>query len=97
MLRAITKGEVLGRLRKAGVAGKVQATQALEAFRLYMSSEFPDIAKTDYEPLFVQDKVLVIRSHNAALQHALAEQEMEITHYITQTAGITVQRLRFRP
>ncbi|EKD76253.1 MAG: hypothetical protein ACD_43C00174G0001 [uncultured bacterium] len=96
-MRTITRGDFLRCLRKAGVAGRVEATQALEAFRLYMASEFPEISVDDYEPLFVQDKVLVIRSHNAALQHALAEREVEITHFITQAAGIKVQQLRFRP
>lgn len=96
-MHSITRGDVLRRLRKAGVAGKVQATQALEAFRLYMMSEFPDVATTDYEPLFVHDKTLVIRSHSAALQHILSEQEADISRYITQAAGITVQHIRFRP
>lgn len=96
-LGAITRGDFLRRLRQVGVAGKVQATQALEAFRLYMASEFPQIATADYEPLFVQNKTLVIRSRNAALQQALAEQEAEISRYITQAAGITVQHIRFRP
>lgn len=96
-MQAITRGDVLRRLRKAGVAGKVQATQALEAFRLYMASEFPEVALTDYEPLFVHDKTLVIRSRSAALQHSLSEHETEISKYITQAAGITVHRLRFKP
>jgi len=97
MMRTISRGDFLSRLRKAGVAGKVQATQALEAFRLYMASEFPDIALTDCEPLFVQDKILVVRSRNAALQQTLAEREAEIGQFITQSAGITVEHIRFRP
>jgi hypothetical protein len=62
-----------------------------------MASELPGIAADQYEPLYVQEQVLVVRTRSAALQHALREREAEVVDYVTQAAGITVRQLRFRP
>lgn len=95
-MQGLTAGDFLKRLRHAGIAGQVQATQALEAFRLYVMSEFPTMTTADFEPLFVRSQQLVVRSTNAAFMQAVKDQEEEILRYIKQATGITVVAIRFR-
>lgn len=95
-MQGLSKGDILGRLRHAGVAGSVQASLVLEAFRLYVQSEFPDIDSKDCEPMFVRSGVLVVRSTNPALMQTLRRQEGEIADFIKQSTGSAIQRLQFR-
>lgn len=92
----ISKGDILKRLRHAGVAGSVQASLVLEAFRLYVQSEFPEVVPQDCEPLFIRNGVLVVKSTNPALMQTLRRHEEQITDYIKQSTGSTVERLQFR-
>lgn len=95
-MQGLTAGDFLKRLRQAGIAGQVQATQALEAFRLYVMSEFPTMTAADFEPLFVRSQQLIVRSTNAAFMQAVKDQEEDILRYIKQATGITVIAIRFR-
>ncbi len=95
-MHGISKGDILKRLRHAGVAGSVQASLVLEAFRLYVQSEFPEATPVDCEPLFIRSGVLVIRSTNPAVMQTLRRHEDQITDYIKQATGTTVERLQFR-
>lgn len=95
-MQGLTKGDILKRLRHAGVAGPVQASLVLEAFRLYVQSEFPDVMAEECQPLFVRAGALVVKSTNPSLMQALRSQETEITDYIKQATGGVVDRLQFR-
>ena len=96
MMQGLSQGDIVKRLQHAGIAGTVQASMVVEAFRLYLQSEFPDVTTMECEPMFVRDTVLVIRSTNPALMQTLREHELEITHYIKQVCGSNITRLQFR-
>jgi hypothetical protein len=95
-MQGLSKGDFMSRLRRAGVAGSVQASLVLEAFRLYIQSEFPDIEPSECEPLFVRSGVLVVKSTNPALMQTLRRQEDDIVTFIRQSTGSTIERLQFR-
>lgn len=93
---SLSKQDIIRRLHSAGIAGQVQASQAVEAFRLYLNSEFPDVTEEDCAALFVRQGVLVIRSVNPSLMHVLREHETEIVRFIDQVCGQKIHRLQFR-
>lgn len=95
-MQPLLHSDIQQRLRHAGIAGPVQASLVLEAFRLYVRSEFPDVTTAECEPLFVRDQVLVIRSTNPGLMQTLRDQQADIAAYIAQTSGTTITRLQFR-
>lgn len=95
-MQGLSKGDFMRRLRHAGVAGSVQASLVLEAFRLYIQSEFPDIEAAECEPLFMRNGVLVIKSTNPALMQTLRRQEDDLIAYIKQSTGSGIERLQFR-
>lgn len=95
-MQPLQSGDFLRRLRQAGIAGQVQASQVLQAFRFYIESEFPEGTAADIEPLFVRGKELVVRSHNPALMQAVKDREGEITRYIMQATRIPLDQIRFR-
>lgn len=96
MMQSLSQGDIVKRLKHAGIAGTVQASMAVEAFRLYLQSEFPEATTAECEPMFVRDSVLVIRSTNPALMQTLREQEADIARYIEQVCGSAITRLQFR-
>lgn len=96
MMQSLSQGDIVKRLKHAGIAGTVQASMAVEAFRLYLQSEFPEVTTTECEPMFVRDSVLVIRSTNPALMQTLREHEPDIARYIEQVCGSAITRLQFR-
>lgn len=95
-MRGLSQGDLLGRLRHAGIAGQVRASQAKEAFLLYLASEFPDVPSTTIEPLYVREHVLTVRCTSPALTQQLHEQEVEICQYVTAATGMKVEKLTFR-
>lgn len=95
-MEPLLHGDILKRLHHAGIAGPVQASLVLEAFRLYLQSEFPDVTTEDCEPIFLRGTVLVIRSTNPALMQRLRDRETDITQYINQACSGKVERLQFR-
>ena len=95
-LQALSQGDILKRLHHAGIAGPVQASLVLDAFRLYLRSEFPDVTTEECDPLFLRGPVLVVRSINPALMQRLRDQEPNITAYLNQACGATIERLQFR-
>ncbi len=96
MMQGLSQGDIVKRLQHAGIAGTVQASMVVEAFRLYLQSEFPEVTTTECEPMFVRDSVLVVRSTNPALMQTLREHEPDITRYIQQVCGSSITRLQFR-
>ena len=95
-MQPLRQGDILKRLRHAGIAGPVQASLVLDAFRLYVRSEFPEVTADECEQLFVRGTVLVVRSTNPALMQRLRDQEADITDYINRACGGQVERLQFR-
>lgn len=95
-MQPLSQGDILKRLHHAGIAGPVQASLILEAFRLYLRSEFPDVMAAECEPVFVRGSVLVVRSTNPALMQTLRDCEADITQYINRACGGKVERLQFR-
>lgn len=95
-MQALSHHDILKRLRHAGIAGPVQASLVLDAFRLYLRSEFPDVTSDECEPLFLRGAVLVVRSTNPALMQRLRDQEANLTSYLNQACGAKIERLQFR-
>ncbi|MFA6475282.1 MAG: DciA family protein [Patescibacteria group bacterium] len=95
-MQAISKQDILKRLNQAGVANTVQAAMVVEAFQLYLASEFPDINANDCTPLFVQGGVLVVRSTHPELMHCLRDRQTDICEYVLKTTGKIITRLQFR-
>ncbi len=95
-LKPITSSDLIRRVRHAGIAGQVQASQVMAAFQHYLASEFPQLEKGEVEPLFVRQKQLVVRSFNPALREAVREREIEIVDYLRQSTGVVIERIFWR-
>ncbi len=95
-LAPITKKDILKQLNRAGVTKGVQASQALEAFQLYINSEIPKIGNTDAKPLFIRQGVIMVKTSSPAVSHIIKQHEIDILKYLNQTTSLTVKEIRFR-
>lgn len=95
-LQRLTEGDILKHLNKTGLSQKVQASQAMEAFRLFVQSELPGINQEDIEPLFIRHNTLVVRTHVPAVAQLLKDNETELLLYLNQSSNAHVTALRFR-
>lgn len=94
-LTALSHTDIIKRLNRAGITGVVQATQALQAVKLFMASELPELADS-VEPLYVKDTTLVLRCHNSVAAQLLKQQQTEVLRYIQQVSGTNITQLYFR-
>lgn len=95
-LQRLSINDIFHQLNKSGLGQGVKASQALEAFGLYIQGELPQIEKDQVEPLFVRHRALMVRTHVPAVAQLLKDHEEEITKYITDATGVQVDQLRFR-
>lgn len=95
-LQRLTEKDIVRILNKSGLGSKVQASQALEAFRLFVQSELQDVSEDDVKPLFVRHNILVIQTQIPAIAQVLKEREVEIVTFINAATKVRVTSLRFR-
>jgi hypothetical protein len=95
-LQRLTEGDILKHLNKSGLSQKVQASQAMEAFRLFVQSELPEVNAEDIEPLFIRHDTLVVRTHIPAVAQLLKDNEEELLSYLNASSNVHVTALRFR-
>lgn len=94
-MQSITSADFYKQLNRLGITGAVKASQALEAFKLFLQSELPD-AVPDCEPLYLRHGVLVVRSSNSAVMNALRDKQSEVIDFIRSSAGVKIDRIQFR-
>ena len=95
-LQALSAGDITKRLRKAGIAGQVVSSQAMEAFKLYVRSELPSGTDELCKPLFIRDKVLVVQTSSAAMMQALKDHQDAVIQFVQQSTGMQLERIQFR-
>lgn len=95
-LQRLTERDIIKHLNKSGLSQKVQASQALEAFKLFVQSELPDVNPEDVEPLFIRHNALVVRTHVPAIAQLLKDRQEELLSYINASTNVRVTDLRFR-
>lgn len=95
-LQRLSHTDIVRQLNRAGISGSVQASQVLEAFRLYLQSEFPDTTEQECQPLFIRHHALIVRATSSELMQALRDREGDVLRYLTQATGVKVEKLQFR-
>lgn len=82
-------------LNKAGIAGAVQASQVVDAAKLFIASELPETIQGQLEPMSVRSGVLIIKTTSPALSQLLDERKEELFTYIEQVTQQRIQRIQF--
>lgn len=94
-LTAVSNKDIFKRLNRAGISGAIQATQILQAAKLFIASELPELTDS-IEPLYLRETTLVVRCHNSVAAQLLKQQQQELLEYINQVSGIGITQLYFR-
>lgn len=95
-LQRLTENDIVKQLGKSGLAQGVRFSQALEAFRLYVQSELPEVTEGQIEPLFIRHNSLVVRTYVPAVAQLLKDKEADIIQFIEASSNIRVRDIRFR-
>ncbi len=94
-LTAVSRNDIIKRLNHSGLSGKVQATQVVEAAKLFFNSELPSITEL-VEPLYLRQSTLILRSRNSIAAAEVKAKEPELIQYLNQSCGTAIQRLYFQ-
>ncbi|MDP3971055.1 MAG: DciA family protein [bacterium] len=95
-MQKLSNKDLMYQLNRAGITGAVKASQVMEAAELYIKSELPTINKTDLQPLFLRQGVLMVKSSSPALSQLLKDRERDILEFINQSTGSKVMRIQFK-
>ena len=83
----LTKGDMMKRIKHAGIGSEVHATDVLEVVRQEIAKEFePDISK-EVHPLFFRNKTVTLRSSSSLIAQEVRLKEAELASRINETLG----------